>query len=814
MRRIVLSGGLATVLLAGCRPDSTVDVVVVNLVGDQVGPPLDLPAGAHCPNVSAAEGPIGTSVAIVPASAIDETLTVPFLLATSCETEAASRFEIYYTNPNTSPPTLVKTITVTGMTSDLGIGSLSLRGNRSDLLACTSNVDKHHDIYKIDIQTGAATFMFPTPQTTGLRFCDGSSWDAENDLIYVSPDVSPTTYVYNEAGMLIRSFSVPSDCPGSGLAVSGEHVYQACDGAVLVYQLDKATDAPIIKFVSGDQRTEDLECDPFTFASANKDVIWTKEAFEDKVFAFEIPHGTCNIAGVPTPPGPILGNNNCCPGPACCDIADQGDSDGDGLLDCWEKNKGIDFDGDCAIDLNLANYAGTGDPDVNRKDMYVELDYMFGLQPNAIALANLATTFDHAPVHNVSPVPDGIKVHFQVDSSDSPVTTSVGQNFNTEFFPCSIKDTTGTTKTFDAWKAERFGTATERASPAVMGAKRLVFRYGLVVQKLFEDVLIDPKKTNLMGCAEVPGDDFVIAQFGFLGGYPNENNQEGVFLHELGHLLGRRHGGSSNLDNQPNYLSVMNNSLTLAAIQSGRAADLSHVAVPWNEINIDETTGVPQGGGGKPTVWWFGGVAQPALTDNKIDFDSNGTFGIVTTDVTNDAKTTALPGGDDWSNIHLNTRDVIDYAAATHLSMLSNVEVSSTLYLNNSRDDDGDGISNLLDNCVFVPNPDQADANHNGIGDACEVQPTVRCITHKAGDVIAHFGYVNNGFAITVPVGNANALVGNAVVVAGEQPSIFQRGAHPDELTVSFDHKETVTWTVNGVSVTADNHARNCNALP
>jgi hypothetical protein len=35
-------------------------------------------------------------------------------------------------------------------------------------------------------------------------------------------------------------------------------------------------------------------------------------------------------------------------------------------------------------------------------------------------------------------------------------------------------------------------------------------------------------------------------------------------------------------------------------------------------------------------------------------------------------------------------------------------------------DRDLDGISDELDNCPNDPNPDQADANHNGIGDACE----------------------------------------------------------------------------------------------
>lgn len=40
-------------------------------------------------------------------------------------------------------------------------------------------------------------------------------------------------------------------------------------------------------------------------------------------------------------------------------------------------------------------------------------------------------------------------------------------------------------------------------------------------------------------------------------------------------------------------------------------------------------------------------------------------------------------------------------------------------------DRDGDGIPDIRDNCRDTPNPDQADANHNGVGDACEVRGVV-----------------------------------------------------------------------------------------
>jgi hypothetical protein len=42
-----------------------------------------------------------------------------------------------------------------------------------------------------------------------------------------------------------------------------------------------------------------------------------------------------------------------------------------------------------------------------------------------------------------------------------------------------------------------------------------------------------------------------------------------------------------------------------------------------------------------------------------------------------------------------------------------------TLATEENRDDDRDGVGNEWDNCVDVPNPDQADRDLNGVGDAC-----------------------------------------------------------------------------------------------
>jgi uncharacterized repeat protein (TIGR01451 family) len=59
-------------------------------------------------------------------------------------------------------------------------------------------------------------------------------------------------------------------------------------------------------------------------------------------------------------------------------------------------------------------------------------------------------------------------------------------------------------------------------------------------------------------------------------------------------------------------------------------------------------------------------------------------------------------------------------AAEVDLNSTNNVASAVTTVILPSMDDDGDGVPNGLDNCPTVFNPDQADTDGDGVGDACE----------------------------------------------------------------------------------------------
>ena len=153
--------------------------------------------------------------------------------------------------------------------------------------------------------------------------------------------------------------------------------------------------------------------------------------------------------------------------------------------------------------------------------------------------------------------PDGvIGVTLHVESNTSP--------------PIALVDCTTIWPGYDSLKAANIGTLTERTNnPFQLQEESNVKVYGLFVH-------YQCGKTGSSGIAENPGNDFAISLGSFTGGTGNRMQQASSFMHELGHTLGLKHGGSASTpDCKPNFLSVMNTEFQFADDVPGRKLDYS-----------------------------------------------------------------------------------------------------------------------------------------------------------------------------------------------------------------------------------------------
>ena len=278
-----------------------------------LGRPASATVGALVKTVSvppAAQCTVGTSVAAVPGALVGFPAK-PVLLVISCY----GGNTLNYIDPVTS--TLVKSVN-TSVTPGNGWGSLAFRGDKLDLTGC-GNDAATHPVYSIDPNTGAATFLFNSV-AGGFEICDGHTWDGKTQTFYISPDVSTTVYHYSAAGALLGSFPAAAGCPNSGVAVGGDVLYEACNGILNIVRTDKTNGLMLSSFPSAGSRTEDLECDSVTFfESQGVHVMWSKDAFLNELFAFEIPLNDCGPGGFP----PIIEvpvdiHPTSCPNPINC----------------------------------------------------------------------------------------------------------------------------------------------------------------------------------------------------------------------------------------------------------------------------------------------------------------------------------------------------------------------------------------------------------------------------------------------------------------------------------------------------------------
>lgn len=305
-------------------------------------------------------------------------------------------------------------------------------------------------------------------------------------------------------------------------------------------------------------------------------------------------------------------------------VLDFGDRDGDGLLDVWEEEGGIDFPG-AGLEIDLSG----ADPD--HKDLFVEIDTMATEPIDTFALAMVADVFAHAPadlIDNPDGAP-GINLHLIYEDGDviphSPIQGTRAE-INSEA---------------SAIKSAYFGTPQNRAHPQseeILEVRSFVYRYCMWVDTLIDDV------GHMGGLGEIPGNDFLVA-----AGHLRDKGLgratdwlAATLMHELGHTLALKHGGKDHINYKPNYLSIMNYiyvvPLPNVSAEGTRVSEIWRLAFSQSplptidESSLDESIGL-LGPIGRRIMFNFAAPTDPDPTvltlawawEPVVDWNHNGT---------------------------------------------------------------------------------------------------------------------------------------------------------------------------------------------
>jgi len=163
------------------------------------------------------------------------------------------------------------------------------------------------DVYTVDPVTGTATFQFTSATNSVGTYRDGLAYDAADDSLWISGDVSSTIEHHAADGTFLGAIT-PKDAAGGTLgtisgvfAGVGDLLYLGRNGLQEIVQVTKSDGSYIATFASpGGARDEGLECDSINFAPLT--VLWSRE-FNTPGFmsVIELAPGSCLCGGAPEP---------------------------------------------------------------------------------------------------------------------------------------------------------------------------------------------------------------------------------------------------------------------------------------------------------------------------------------------------------------------------------------------------------------------------------------------------------------------------------------------------------------------------------
>ncbi len=194
---------------------------------------------------------------------------------------------------------LVSTIPVNNIN---GMGALAYDASQQAIWACEYATQ---DIMLITLNNGGGSAERKFHPAGGCL--DGLAYDGTDQTLFASGDVAQTVYHYHTDGQPIDSRNVSNSlggCGNSGIAVGGKYLFLSNDGCSQIYVVDKTQNDAIPQlFASYPARLEDLECDDVTFRSEGKTAIWSKDAYDSVLNAFELNSGDCGFGGLPPSQG-------------------------------------------------------------------------------------------------------------------------------------------------------------------------------------------------------------------------------------------------------------------------------------------------------------------------------------------------------------------------------------------------------------------------------------------------------------------------------------------------------------------------------